>query len=142
MLAIDYPDAHGLLYDPQNDVIFAVGTNLLKAYSVSLADDGTPVVTEATEFAATIPTGSAHDLQPVYGDTDRLWISTGSAVYQYSKSQKKFFTDYEGNGSINKKSVKAIGNYPRQGFPELDLGVRDALHKGRKQIQRGKTEFG
>lgn len=111
MLAIDYPDAHGLLYDPQNDVIFAVGTNLLKAYRVSLADDGTPVVTEATEFAATIPTGSAHDLQPVYGDTDRLWISTGSAVYQYSKSQKKFFTDYEGNGSINKKSVKAIGNF-------------------------------
>lgn len=111
MLAIDYPDAHGLLYDPQNDVLWAVGTNLLKAYKVSLADDGTPVAAEQAELAAKIPTGGAHDLQPVCGDTDRLWITTSSAVYQYSKSKKEFFTDYDGNQSVNKKNIKAIGNF-------------------------------
>lgn len=111
MLAIDYPDAHGLLYDPQNDVLWAIGTNLLKAYRVSLAADGTPVAAEQTELAAKIPTSGAHDLQPVYGDTDRLWITTSSAVYQYSKSKKEFFTDYDGNQSINKKNIKAVGNF-------------------------------
>ena len=111
MTAIDFPDSHGLLYDPQNDVLWAIGKNQLKAYTVSLGNDGAPVATEVPELAATIPTSGAHDLQPVYGDTDRLWISTSSAVYQYSKSQKKFFTDYAGNSDINKKSIKAVGNF-------------------------------
>ena len=38
-------------------------------------------------------------------------VTTGSAVYVYSKSQKKFLTDYPGASKIQRKNVKGIGNF-------------------------------
>ena len=103
-------DAHGLLWDPSNGVLWAIGTNVLTAYEVNISG-GAISVSERTDLKNTIPTDSAHDLQPVYGYPDRMWITTSSAVYVYSKSERTFLTEFPGSGKVSGKNVKGIGNF-------------------------------
>lgn len=104
-------DAHGVLWDEQNQVLWAVGRTVLTAYQVTLNTDGTVTVTEDTSRRATIPSDHAHDLAPVYGDTNALWITTGSHVYRFDKTTKAFSTDYVGHEYLDRANVKGVGNF-------------------------------
>lgn len=104
-------DAHGVLWDPEREVLWAVGRNVLTAYRVTLNNDGSVTVTEDTSLKATIPSGSAHDLAPVYGNKNELWITTGSHVYRYNKTEKTFSVDYEGHEILDIGGVKGVGNF-------------------------------
>lgn len=109
-VSVALEDAHGLLWDPSNGALWAIGTNVLTAYEVNISG-GAISVSERTDLKNTIPTDSAHDLQPVYGDPDRMWITTSSAVYVYSKSERAFLTEFPGSGKVSGKNVKGIGNF-------------------------------
>src|SRR5690606_30888500 len=57
-----------------------------------------------------------HDLAPVYGDTDRLWITTNDLAYQYAKSDRTFTTEFPEGDQINEdRLTKSIGNHPDTG---------------------------
>ncbi len=103
-------DAHGVLWDAEKEILWAVGRNVLTAYRVTLAD-GKVTVTEDTAFRATIPSDHAHDLAPVYGNKDELWITTGSHVYRFNKTAKTFSTDYAGHSSLDRAAIKGVGNF-------------------------------
>ena len=109
--SVTLDDAHGVLWDEENEVLWAVGGNILTAYTVTLDSDGAVTVTEDVSLRTEIPTNSAHDLAPVYGNTDELWITTGSTVYRYNKSAKAFVYDYEGHEELDISGVKGIGSY-------------------------------
>ena len=103
-------DAHGVLWDDEKQVLWAIGRTVLTAYRVTL--EGTKVtVTEETSLRATIPSDYSHDLAPVYGNTDALWITTGSHVYQYSKSTGKFSTEYAGHEIVDRNNIKGVGSF-------------------------------
>ncbi|MCU6711872.1 DUF6528 family protein [Paenibacillus sp. J5C_2022] len=105
----DLPGGHGVLWDPENELLWALGNDHL----VSLRITGTasaPVITEVDKI--TLPTRWGHDLSPVYGDTDRLWVSSGSKVYQFTKSTKIWSETYAGSSDANRAHVKAHGNQP------------------------------
>ena len=104
-------DAHGVLWDEQNQVLWAVGRTVLTAYRVALNADGTVTVSEDTSRRATIPSDHAHDLAPVYGDPNELWITTGSHVYRFNKTTKTFSTDYAGHEYLDRANVKGVGNF-------------------------------
>ena len=103
-------DAHGVLWDDEKQVLWAIGRTVLTAYRVTL--DGTKVtVTEDTSLRATIPSDWSHDLAPVYGNTDALWITTGSHVYRFNKTTKTFSTDYAGHEILDRKDIKGVGSF-------------------------------
>ncbi|MCQ2427555.1 MAG: DUF6528 family protein [Clostridia bacterium] len=105
------PDAHGALYDPDSGAVYCIGLNVLTAYEVKLTG-GKPSVKERTELSAVIPSTNAHELQPMYGDHDKMWVTTGSAVYLYSKSSKSFSSSFGSiSASVSRNNVKGIGNY-------------------------------
>ncbi|MCP3798488.1 DUF6528 family protein [Allokutzneria sp. A3M-2-11 16] len=106
------PGGHGVLWDPQGAVLWAIGDNLLVALKVG-GTAANPTLTEARKVA--LPSKGGHDLQPVYGNKDRLWITTNSQVYQFSKSTGAFSTDYAHAASANRTSVKSVGNHPQTG---------------------------
>ncbi|WP_086826467.1 DUF6528 family protein [Allokutzneria sp. NRRL B-24872] len=106
------PGGHGVLWDPQGNVLWALGDNHLVALKVG-GTAASPTLTEARKVA--LPTKGGHDLQPVYGDKDRLWVTTGSKAYQFSKSSGAFKTDYAHAGAANRSGVKAVGNHPQTG---------------------------
>ncbi|USK36766.1 DUF6528 family protein (plasmid) [Bacillus sp. F19] len=101
--------AHGVLWDPEREVLWALGD----LYLVSLKVKGTPEDPQLEEISrSSIPTFGGHDLSPVYGDTDKMWVTSNTKVYQYSKSTNAWLEDYEGASEISRKSVKSIGNQP------------------------------
>ena len=104
-------DAHGVLWDDENQILWAIGRTLLTAYRVTLNADGSVTVTEEVSRRATIPSDYAHDLAPVYGNTDALWITTGVHVYQFNKRTKTFSTEYDGFKYLNRSNVKGVGNF-------------------------------
>ncbi len=103
-------DAHGVLWDDERQVLWAIGRTVLTAYRVTL-EGGKVTVTEESSLRATIPSDWSHDLAPVYGNPDALWITTGSHVYQFSKSTGKFSTDYSGHEALDRKDIKGIGSF-------------------------------
>ncbi|CAG7644131.1 DUF6528 family protein [Paenibacillus allorhizosphaerae] len=105
----EYPmkTAHGVLWDPQKNVLWALGHDHLVALKV----EGTPEApTLKEEQKVDLPSADGHDLQPVYGNTDRLWVSTGSGVYQYVKSEKNWSRGFPDAPKINVRGIKSVGN--------------------------------
>ena len=109
--SVSFPDAHGALWDPLNGLLWAQGDGTLTAYTVR-RNGNTVTVTEAEEHRSSLPSGGAHDLQPYYGDPDKLFVTNSKAVYVYSKSQKTFSTDYPGWKQLNRANVKGVGIFP------------------------------
>lgn len=108
---VSLPDAHGVLWDDKNNVLWAIGSYLLTAYKVTLNDDNSVTVEEQISQRTILPYGNAHDLSPVYGSPDELCITTGRYVYRFNKTTKTFSTEYEGNEYINRLNVKGAGNF-------------------------------
>jgi len=108
--SVKLEDAHGVLWDEEKEVLWAVGRTVLTAYRVTL-EGGNVTVTEETALRATIPSDHAHDLAPVYGNKNELWITTGSHVYRFDKNTKTFSTDYVGHESLDRGAIKGVGNF-------------------------------
>ncbi|MET9804597.1 DUF6528 family protein [Streptomyces sp. NPDC006368] len=105
-------DAHGLQWDGRHRVLWALGGDRLVALKVG----GTPARPTLTRgFEVPLPTPHGHDLGQVAGRPDRLWVSSGSAVYQYVKSTRTFVRDFPGAAAISRARVKAVGDDPVTG---------------------------
>jgi len=102
------PGAHGVQWDPERQILWAVGDDELVALEIT-GTDACPIIRAVHQAA--LPTRFGHDLQPVNGNSDRLWISTGTHVYQYIKSEDKFDESYAGHSGISRSGVKSIGNF-------------------------------
>ncbi|MFJ8646092.1 DUF6528 family protein [Streptomyces sp. NPDC093546] len=117
-------DAHGLQWDGARRVLWALGGARLVALRVG-GTAARPALMKA--FEVPLPTPHGHDLGQVAGRPDRLWVSSGSAVYQYVKSARAFTQDFTGVADISRARVKAVGNDPVTGqvvstVPESGLG--------------------
>ncbi len=104
-------DAHGLLWDPKNEILWGVGSNLLAAYRVTLNDDGSIDVIKDEELSITSPEGGLHDLQPYFGNDDWLLVTTSKNVYIYDKVNKTFTEALDGVANATKTSVKGVGRF-------------------------------
>ncbi|GAA4915795.1 DUF6528 family protein [Streptomyces coeruleoprunus] len=100
-------DAHGLHWDGRLRVLWALGGERLVALRVG-GPAGRPVLVEA--FGVRLPGRGGHDLAPVARNPDRLWVSTGTAVYQYVKSRRAFVREYPGAARVSRPRVKAVGD--------------------------------
>lgn len=104
-------DAHGVLWDPQNRLLWALGGEVLTAYHVERDSSNNITVTEATEYCIALPAPYGHDLAPYYGNTNLLWVTTGAQVYLYNKTTKTFTTSIKGIDSDKRSDIKGIGNF-------------------------------
>lgn len=98
------PDAHGVQWDPARQLLWAVGGDQLVALKVG-GTAASPTLTRQTSI--TLPTAGGHDLSPVLENHDRLWVSTGSKVYQVSKSAVAVVATFDQAGI---KSVSSMPN--------------------------------
>jgi hypothetical protein len=102
-------DAHGLLWDPKNEVLWGAGSNMLYAYRVSVGEDGSVSVVKDEEMSVEAPEGGLHDLQPYFGNTDWLLVTTANRALIYDKVNKTFKDAFDGVTNAVTKSVKGIG---------------------------------
>jgi WD40 repeat protein len=111
----DLHQAHGVLWDPEKELLWAVGNSYLTAFQITGTPEE-PVIEELKEYRSTLPLKGGHDLMVVYGNSDRLWVTSNGGVFQYEKSSQKWFFDFEGSELIQAKSVKSVGNQPNNAY--------------------------
>lgn len=103
------PGAHGVLWDPERQLLWAVGDDRLIALHVA-GPPAAPVLELVVERK--LPSLWGHDLCPVYGDSGRLWVTTNGGVYQYVKASDAWSADYPGADRACRAFVKSMGNQP------------------------------
>ncbi|MBB4885259.1 hypothetical protein FHS38_001287 [Streptomyces netropsis] len=103
--------AHGVHWDPRNELLWALGDRELVALAVGGTADY-PALTVVHRRA--LPTRGGHDLAPVLASPGRLWVTTSSAVYQYATSERQFVS-YPLQSRVSGRSVKSVGDDPVTG---------------------------
>ncbi|MEW2620757.1 DUF6528 family protein [Streptomyces sp. NPDC048106] len=131
--------AHQVLWDDSTSPpsLWAIGDSELDRYQI-----GADGKFDASFTSYALPTNGTspaygHDISPVYGNPDRLWVSTNAGVVQFSKSGQSpcydsgarwpkpadtlpsgltWCTDYPHEALVNKNTlVKSTGNDPATG---------------------------
>jgi streptogramin lyase len=100
----DFPDVHNCTWDKTRELLWCAGKNRIRAYKYN-NDRKNPALTLFK--TVNMPQGNAHDLFPVYGSTDELWLSNSSHIYRYNITRNKF-TEYKTSAGATIASVKSI----------------------------------
>ncbi|MFE4822951.1 DNRLRE domain-containing protein [Streptomyces sp. NPDC056704] len=131
--------AHEVLYDPSSKSVWALGNERLVRYDyVSGRLDENSAKSWPLPRQAGAKLAYGHDLTPVYGNPDRLWVGANGGIVQFSKSgavdcyddsqgtwplpeyvtgaENRWCTDYANRAEITKRTlIKSIGNDPTTG---------------------------
>ena len=107
---ISVPDGHGLLWVPENEMLWTAGAHNIDSYAVTGGPEK-PVFTPIYKYSD-LPSG-IHDLAPVYGDTSKLWFTSGKGVLQLDKETGKYSRAYSGTQFTgNNTYTPGVGNFP------------------------------
>ncbi|WP_425247582.1 DNRLRE domain-containing protein [Streptomyces sp. NEAU-NA10] len=129
--------AHEVLYDPSSNSVWAVGDELLVRYDYVGGrlkwGKAWPLPQQAGAKKA-----YGHELTPVHGNSDRLWIGANAGIVQFSKSgavdcyddsqgawplpeyvtgaENHWCTNYANRAEVTKRTlIKSVGNDPATG---------------------------
>ncbi len=107
--------AHAVLWDPSINELWVTGDDPKTGTAIltALVIEGTTAVptklTEDSTRRVTLPTTGGHDVQPYYGNTNLLLVSTNYGAYIYDKTAKTFTS---APGDANRVGVKSISIQP------------------------------
>ena len=103
---------HGLLWDPDNEVLWALGFPTLEAYEIQTGSDGKAQLFRVEGWGCDVPDGTGHDLMPDYGNPDILWFTDNVSILQYSKSQGKELKEFENSKKLKlMPTVKGVTSF-------------------------------
>lgn len=114
---VELEDAHGVLWDPALNRLWVLGRihstqqPILTTFIVG-GTNAHPTLTEDATHRSVVPTDNGHCVSAFYGDTNKLWVSSGSHVYLYDKTTKYFANAPGGASGLDKDGVKGISNQP------------------------------
>jgi len=108
---VEFPNAHGVLWDPAYQVLWMVGMDQLSAYQIT-GNPGNPKLIPVSSMDYRAPEAGMHDLAPVYGDPDGLLVTCSAGIMKFDKQTETFNYAYSG-GKVGKNVSYApgVGNY-------------------------------
>lgn len=109
-----FPSAHGVLWDPEYNVLWADSFDNLVAFDIVDGEKGKPGLSERTDkLGAMLVSGNGHDLMPDYSDPNLLWITCDKSVVKYDKTKDKILGNYTYSKYVSSKyRVKGITSFP------------------------------
>ena len=107
------PSAHGALWDPENNVLWADGYSKIVAYEIVEDSSGKPMLSERTDnLGSILVSAGGHDLMPDYSNSDLIWITTNQAVQKYDKQADKILNTYTYSDMLRGKHfVKGVTSF-------------------------------
>lgn len=115
---LNYENVHGILWDPEYDLLWMAGRTKLSAFSVT-KNDGKAYVSQI--YGMSFETGDwLHDLVPCYGDPQGLFVTCGTGIYYFDKEKEEFTSSYPCSVyAAGIKTSPAMGCYPDRVMPIL-----------------------
>lgn len=109
----DYPleGAHGVLWDPEYNVLWALGSYDLKAYSLQGSGASQKLV-ERTDLSIKLPYGRyhGHDLSPDYTSKRYLYITVNYCAMRFDKETRTLSDVFPYSGLTNATAIKGFSN--------------------------------
>ncbi|MGW5363862.1 DUF6528 family protein [Actinopolymorpha pittospori] len=100
------PGAHEVWWDAAAKVLWAVGDHLLVKYEVG-GTAAAPTLTQLASYG--LPTNWGHDLGPVSGDANQLWVTTVYGVHQFVKSTGTWNNSFPRQRELYGINIKSVG---------------------------------
>ena len=97
--------AHAVQWDDVRGILWALGSSVVTAYEIG-GTQAEPTLTQLSVYTTSHSFGG-HDMTPVYGDTDLLWIG-GAGAFSYDKTSGKV-TKLE---AFADGGTKTVGAFP------------------------------
>ena len=104
---IPLESAHGVCYDPQNDIVWVLGGTEIIGCTAS---DGKLVKIAGAGCA--LGESGGHDFVPVYGQPGKYWVSTGKRILQFDANEQTVTFQYNRAKDYTGTSVKGIAWFP------------------------------
>jgi len=104
---VSFPNAHGVLWDPENEVLWLEGKNEVAAYKVG-GDEDHPTLAPIGGMNYKTPKSGLHDMAPMYGDSNKLFVTCGAGIMVFDKTEETFSYGYKG-GSVGRLHGYAPG---------------------------------
>ena len=110
-------DAHGVLWDPEYGLLWALGAYELRAYKVK-GEGSRERLEKVDMMSIKLPEGKywGHDLSPDYTDTRYLYITVGSCVMRFDKEDQSLSEEFPNSDLLNRSEVKGFSNNPSGNF--------------------------
>lgn len=104
--------AHGVVYDPEYETLWALGSKELVGYMVM--EDG---IKEIGGLGAMLPEKNqdGHDLSADYSDSRYLYL-TSSTVLRFDKEECKFIKSFPQSNKLSNAATKGFGNNENNNF--------------------------
>lgn len=127
--------AHGLVWDPENEVLWALGDNELAAYA--LRGEGTEeALSKISGMGARLPSThpGGHDLSADFTNPNFLLLSTNKGALRFNKEKNTFLSTFSQSSRIPTGYLKAVSNNPNgslfyvqttkgEGTPWADMNI-------------------
>jgi len=114
---VELPSAHGVLWDPEYQVLWADGYSELLAFEIVTNDKGKQTLSQRTDgLGGLLLSGNGHDLMPDYSDPNLLWVTCDKAIYMYDKAADKVLSSYTYSDML-------FGQYRVKGITTLADGI-------------------
>lgn len=110
-------DAHGVLWDPEREVLWALGGHELRAYRLE-GEGKREELVEISDMVYPLPENRqlGHDLSPDYADSRYLYVTVGAAIMRFDKETGLFSEEFPHADSLNRGNVKGFSNNPNGHF--------------------------
>lgn len=104
-------NGHGVLWDPKYQVLWALGGDTLKAYSVA-GEGAEEELVLREDLGCELRGMDGHDLSADFQNTEFLWVTSHGHVFHFRKATGELLTEYEHNHVLDHPNVKGFGNHP------------------------------
>lgn len=107
----EFTGAHGVLWDPEYDVLWALGDYELAAFRVR-PDSAGAYLSKIGGMGASLAKGydGGHDLSADYTDTRYLYLTVNAAVQRFDKENNKLARSFPQSNKLSDKNVKGFSN--------------------------------
>ena len=109
--------AHGVLWDPAKEILWALGEKELKAYALKktgISVELTECPTEGAPLPASHPSG--HDLSPDFSSIHHLYLTTNTGILRFHKDSKTFSRQFQNAEILDVGPATSFGNNPNGNF--------------------------
>lgn len=110
-------DAHGVLYDPAYEVVWALGGLELAAYKIN-GSGAKETLSKISGMGVMLPSQNAggHDLSADYTSEDHLYLTTNSKVFRFDKENNELIEKFPQYAKLSRNAVKGFSNNPNGNF--------------------------